>query len=100
MLHCPGVTDLIYNLLADLQAILTPNLPQDPTVDQMRNYLEYIEVFKKTDTQTQTLSLQEQTFLAQKQLQKYYVQKYIKSEAVSFMHVVTPTKETAFFDRC
>lgn len=85
MLHSPvaGVTDLIRNILANLQTILTPNLPEDPTVDQMRNYLEYIEVFKTADdTQSQTLSLQEQTFLAQKQLQKYYVQKYIKAEAV------------------
>ena len=32
---------------------------------------------------TAPLSLQEQTFLAQKQLQKYYVAKHIKSEAVS-----------------
>jgi len=70
--------------LANLQTVLTPNLPEDPTVDQMRNYLEYVKVFKEADTTFgQPLSLQEQTFIAQKQLQKYYVQKFIKTEAVS-----------------
>ncbi|XP_052819342.1 uncharacterized protein LOC128245129 isoform X2 [Mya arenaria] len=75
-----GVIDLIKNCLDVFQTILTPNLPQDPTVDEMRNYLEYIKVFKSVDgVGAEPLSLQEQTFLAQKQLQKYYVQKHIKS---------------------
>ena len=77
-----GVLCLIQKCLNDLQTILTPNLPQDPTVDVMRNYLEYIKIF--TPGGTAALSLQEQTFLAQKQLQKYYVQKVLKSEAVSY----------------
>ncbi|XP_053393015.1 uncharacterized protein LOC123564401 isoform X2 [Mercenaria mercenaria] len=77
-----GVLDVIRNQLAILQTVLTPNLPQDPTVDEMRKYLEYISVFKTTEEVLNApLSLQEQTFLAQKQLQKYYLQKYIKSEA-------------------
>jgi cell fate (sporulation/competence/biofilm development) regulator YmcA (YheA/YmcA/DUF963 family) len=75
---------LIQNLLGILQTVLTPNLPQDPSVDEMRKYLEYISVFKTTEEVLNApLSLQEQTFLAQKQLQKYHLQKYIKSEAVS-----------------
>lgn len=75
---------LIRYVLANLQTVLTPNLPQDPTVEQMRAYLEYVKVFKPSSSEyTQPLSLQEQTFLAQKQLQKYYVQKHIKSLAVS-----------------
>lgn len=76
--------NLIRNILSILQTVLTPNLPEDPTVDEMRNYLEYIKVFKTTEEVLNAqLSIQEQTFLAQKQLQKYHLQKYIKSEAVS-----------------
>lgn len=41
-------------------------------------------IFKTTEEVINApLSIQEQTFLAQKQLQKYHFQKYIKSEAVS-----------------
>ncbi|WAQ96232.1 hypothetical protein MAR_028922, partial [Mya arenaria] len=77
-----GVVDLIRNCLYILQALLTPNLPQDPTVEEMRHFLEDMKVFKSADVVgVKSLSLQEQTFLAQKQLQKYYVQKYIKSQA-------------------
>ncbi|KAH3862200.1 hypothetical protein DPMN_025166 [Dreissena polymorpha] len=56
-------------------------MPQDPTVDVMRNYLEHMKIF--TSGGTAALSLQEQTFLVQKQLQKYFVQKVLKSKAVS-----------------
>jgi len=78
-----GLEHLISNCLARLQAVLTPNLPQDPTVDEMRNYLEYIQEFKNSEVGSEPLSLQEQTFLAQKQLEKYFLEKYIKSIAVS-----------------
>ncbi|KAL4239961.1 hypothetical protein ACF0H5_000758 [Mactra antiquata] len=74
------LSDLIRNILSSLSAVLTPNFPQDPTVEEMRKYLEEIEVFRTTDGLA-PLSLQEQTFLAQKQLQKYFVQKYIKEKA-------------------
>ncbi|XP_053383373.1 uncharacterized protein LOC123564671 [Mercenaria mercenaria] len=77
-----AVLDVIRNQLAILQTVLTPNLPEDPTADEMRHYLEYVSAFKKAEeVQHGQLSLQEQTFLAQKQLEKYYLQKYIKSEA-------------------
>jgi len=77
-----GVNHLISNCLARLHAVLTPNFPEDPNVDQMRTYLEYIQEFKNSDDRLGPLSLQEQTFLVQKQLQKYYVEKYIKAQAV------------------
>ncbi|WAQ96229.1 PKD2-like protein [Mya arenaria] len=50
-----GVIDLIKNCLDVFQTILTPNLPQDPTVDEMRNYLEYIKVFKSVDGSREAL---------------------------------------------
>ncbi|KAH3862218.1 hypothetical protein DPMN_025184 [Dreissena polymorpha] len=74
-----GVISLIQKCLYILQTILTPNMPQDPTVDVMRNYLEYMKIF--TSGGTAAFSLQEQTFLVQKQLQKYFVQKVLKSKA-------------------
>lgn len=80
---------MIQNILTILKATLTPNLPENPSVDEMRNYLEYVKVFKGTEhVLYTTLSLQEQTFLAQKQLQKYNLQKYIKAEAVSTNQIV------------
>ena len=79
-----GLKDLCHNILAELQAVLTPNLPEDPTADEMRHFLEYIKVFQVEDETNQYLSLQEQTFLAQKQLQRYYLDRYIKSRAVSY----------------
>ena len=85
LIQCISITalsDLIGNCLLNLQTILTPNLPSDPTVETMRNYLVYIQIFNTDDDGSAPLSLQEQTFLAQKQLQKYNLQKLLKSEAV------------------
>ncbi|KAK3610666.1 hypothetical protein CHS0354_028048 [Potamilus streckersoni] len=79
---------LVSKMLKVVYPTLTPYLPKNPTVQVMRNFLQYMETFNDEEKyENRTILLQEQTFIAMKELRRLELEKEEKKIiALTILH--------------
>ncbi|KAL3877557.1 hypothetical protein ACJMK2_035254 [Sinanodonta woodiana] len=83
-----GMVRLVSKMLKVVQPTLTPYIPQNPTVQVMRNFLQYMETFNDDPKyKNRSILLQEQTFIAMKELRRLELEKERKTIiALTILH--------------